>query len=151
MTIYKGTCPELKLKKADGTIHKMKITSSKDSQTFFRAIFDADMLEICESFMVVYLNKANNTVGYFKASQGGISGTVVDIKLIMKKALDCYASAMILCHNHPSGNMIPSMADKTVTRNVKNACEVFDIALLDHIILSPFDQDYYSFADMGDL
>jgi DNA repair protein RadC len=82
-------------------------------------------------------------------SDGGISGTVTDVRLIMQSALLTNASGLILCHNHPSGTLIPSAMDSAVTNKIKKACEVLDIELLDHIIIST--EGYYSFADSGRL
>jgi len=82
-----------------------------------------------------------------KLSQGGISGTVTDVRIIMKKAVEFLASAIIVCHNHPSGNLNPSDADSKITGKIKEAGSIMDIQLLDHIIIS--GKDYYSFADNG--
>jgi DNA repair protein RadC len=147
MKIYKENTPELKLKRANNTIAKVKITNSKDSADFFRGIFDEETLEVCESFMVVFLNNSNKTVAWFKASQGGINATVVDIRLIFGKAFECYATGLILCHNHPSGVLKPSNADLNLTKKIKEAGKLLDIAILDHIILTA--DSYYSMADEG--
>ncbi len=147
MKIYKQTITELQLKKSNGDLHKAKITSSKDAYDYFKAIYDSELLEICESFIVIYLNQANNTIGYFKASQGGIAGTVVDVRLILKKALDCYATGMIISHNHPSGNLKPSDEDNKMTEKIKSAGLLMDIRLFDHIIIT--NEGYYSYGDEG--
>lgn len=102
-----------------------------------------------EEFWCLYLNRANKTIATEKASQGGVSGTLIDVKIIVKKAVECLASSVILGHNHPSGNLHPSPEDKTITKKIKSACETLDISVLDHIIIC--DQQYYSFADEGDL
>jgi DNA repair protein RadC len=149
MKIYKDQTPELKLKRANGTVAKVKITNSKDSANFFRAVFDEETLEVCESFIVLYLNNSNNTVGWFKASQGGITGTVVDARLIFGKAFECNATAMILAHNHPSGGLTPSRQDVSLTAKMKEIGNLLDIVILDHIILTA--DSYYSFSDSGKL
>ena len=82
-----------------------------------------------------------------KLSQGGVSGTVTDVRIAMKKAVECLASGIILCHNHPSGNLNPSEADTKITQKIKEAGAFMDIQLLDHLIIS--EKDYYSFADNG--
>ena len=82
-----------------------------------------------------------------KLSQGGISGTVIDVRLILKKAVECLASGIILCHNHPSGNLNPSEADTKITKKIREAGTYLDVQLLDHLIIS--EKDYYSFADNG--
>lgn len=149
MIVYKSSAPELFLKKADGSVHKAKILSSKDAYDYFMVLFNEDTLEVCESFIVIFLNRANITCGYFRASHGGISGTVVDPRLIFKKALDCYASVMILAHNHPSGNAVPSEQDITLTKKMTEAGKFLEIKIVDHLIVTP--DKYYSFADEGKL
>ena len=100
-----------------------------------------------EEFWVVYLNRSNKVIGKMKLSQGGISGTVTDIRVILKKALEYLASGMIVCHNHPSGNMQPSESDTKITQKIKEAGSLLDVQLLDHIIIG--NQEFYSFADSG--
>ncbi len=100
-----------------------------------------------EEFWILFLNRANRVIERMKLSQGGLSGTVTDVRLIMKKALECLASGIILCHNHPSGNLKPSEADIKITHKIKEAGDLMDIQLLDHLIIS--EKDYYSFADNG--
>ena len=98
-----------------------------------------------EEFWVLFLNRANVIVKKERISSGGITGTVVDQKIILKKALLNLASSIILVHNHPSGNLNPSIQDKKVTQKIKLACELLEINLLDHIIIA--GNSYYSFAD----
>lgn len=100
-----------------------------------------------EEFWVIYLNRANRLLHRERISSGGVSGTVVDIKLIFKSALERLASALALCHNHPSGNLKPSDADISLTRKVVQAGKVMDIAVIDHLIVT--DSGYFSFADEG--
>ena len=100
-----------------------------------------------EQFWVVYLNNSNKVLVQQKISQGGITATIVDIRLILKRALELNATALVLCHNHPSGNLNPSEADFTLTDKVKLAAKLMDIQVLDHIIVT--DQSYFSFADQG--
>ena len=95
------------------------------------------------------LNRANNTTGFAKISQGGTAGTVVDIKIIAKYAVDSLSSSVIICHNHPSGNKQPSDADLNITRKIKDALLLLDIKLVDHIIIT--ENDFFSFADNGNL
>lgn len=149
MIEYKAKLPELTIKYKSGEINKVKIKSSKDSAKYFRNFFNADTIEYNEEFLVMYLNRNNNTIGWFKISQGGISGTSVDPKMIFAVALNCGASSFIMAHNHPSGNMNPSVSDKSFTRGIKKAAKYLDISLLDHIILT--HEKYYSFADEGHL
>jgi len=100
-----------------------------------------------EEFWLLLLNRANRVLGRFKVSQGGLSGTVIDTRIILKKALDNLASSIIVCHNHPSGNQQPSDADVKITEKLKKAAEMLEIKLLDHIIVA--DKSYFSFADEG--
>ncbi len=96
---------------------------------------------------IIYLNRANKVLGIYAASSGGISGTLVDSRLIFAAAIRLGASALMLCHNHPSGNLKPSQNDKALTHKIKSAAAILDITLHDHIILSP--EGFYSFADEG--
>jgi DNA repair protein RadC len=147
MKTYKSKFPEITLKLKKGEILNCQIKQSKDSADLFRRIWDVDTLPICESFVVIFLNRCNNTIGWFKVSQGGLSGTVVDNRLILATALNCLASAMIICHNHPSGNVQPSEADVAITKKLKVAAEIMDMQVLDHVILT--EDNYYSFTDNG--
>lgn len=96
---------------------------------------------------MITMNRANKTTGYVKISQGGIVGTVVDIRLIMKFALESLSTGIVICHNHPSGNLNPSNEDVNLTKKISDACKMFEITLFDHVILTK--ESYYSFADNG--
>jgi DNA repair protein RadC len=121
--------------------------SVKSSETVFQ-VFHPLMGDLDhEEFWLLMLNRANRVLGRFKVSQGGLSGTVIDTRIILKKALDNLASSIIVCHNHPSGNMQPSDADVKITEKLKKAAEMLEIKLLDHIIIA--DKSYFSFADEG--
>ena len=137
---------ELKAKKTPSNFEKVKIVSSKDA---FKVIkqFYFDDIDIFESFFILCLNRNNQTIAYAKISQGGVTGTVVDIKLIAKYAIDCLASGVILAHNHPSGNLKPSNEDLAITKKVKEGLKILDIQVLDHLILT--SQGYLSFGDEG--
>lgn len=100
-----------------------------------------------EEFWVLFLNRANRVIDKVCISRGGVSGTIVDVKIVMKLALEKLASALILVHNHPSGSVAVSAEDKKITESVKNAAAVFDIKLLDHVIVA--DSKFVSFADEG--
>lgn len=102
-----------------------------------------------EEFWVIYLNRGNRIIRTEKISQGGISGTVVDTKIIAKMAVECLASNIILVHNHPSGNLEPSVQDKQITKKISEACSLLDVKLLDHIIIG--QKSYRSFSDEGEL
>jgi DNA repair protein RadC len=146
MKTYKSNISGLRLVKVKSEFKKVKIKSSKDASTYIRAFFQDD-IEIYESFFMILLNRANNTEAYVKISQGGVVGTIVDVKLIAKYAIDCLASGVIVCHNHPSGELTPSDADRRITQKIKQALNFLDINLLDHIILTK--ENYLSFADEG--
>jgi len=124
-----------------------KINSSGDADKVFRMIFDADKIDWIEESIIICLNRANKVVGYYKVSSGGTSGTVIDQKVIFTVALNCLASAIIIAHNHPSGQLIPSEADKKVTRQLQDGGKILGIDVLDHLILT--DEGYFSFADDG--
>ncbi len=126
-----------------------RITCSRDAENLFRANWSED-IELLEEFNVMFLTKANQVKGFFRASRGGTAGTVVDPKIIFAAALKSMAAGVILAHNHPSGNLQPSQADIALTRKLKQAGEVFELPILDHIILAPH-VGFYSFADEGTL
>ncbi len=124
----------------------VSIKSSADAFAMFEALL-SDLPH--EEFWAAILNRANRVVDLYKVSQGGTAGTVMDIKLIVKHALDRLAHGIIVAHNHPSGNLSPSDADRNITKRLHEATRFFDIQLLDHIIVA--NNTYYSFADNGDL
>jgi DNA repair protein RadC len=147
MKTYKTNLPEITLKLKKGEALKAKIGNSNDAADIFRQVWDKDSLDIYESVIIIFLNRHNNTIGWYKASQGGLSGTIIDNRLILVTALNCLASGIIICHNHPSGNLQPSEADIKVTQKLKDATSLLDIRLLDHIILT--EESYLSMADEG--
>jgi DNA repair protein RadC len=100
-----------------------------------------------EEFWVLYLNQSNKVIDRRMVSRGGITATVVDVRLILKKALERNATGIILIHNHPSGKLIPSQSDKDITQKIKQAAQVMDISVLDHLIVA--EKTYFSFADEG--
>lgn len=123
---------------------KNKITCSQDVYELIKPY----LLDLYyEEFWVIFLNKANIVIQKEKISAGGVSGTVADPKLIFKQALNLLASAIILVHNHPSGNLKPSQADIQLTQKVKSGGNLIDVKVLDHLIFT--DESYYSFADEG--
>ncbi len=123
------------------------VKSSNDIADVCRIAFDSDNIEWVESFIVYALSRANKVIGFYKVSQGGLTGTVADPRVILQFALLSNATSIVLCHNHPSGNLRPSKPDEDLTNKIKMACGYFDIKLLDHIILS--SEGYFSFADDG--
>lgn len=125
---------------------RRKIESSKDAESIFREIWSHTM-ELKEEFHMLLLNRANKVLGWYKVSEGGISGTVVDPKLIFSIALKGVASSIIIAHNHPSGNLRPSDQDISLTRKLKEVGLMLEIPILDHVILCT--EGYFSFADEG--
>lgn len=123
---------------------KQKVTKSTDIAEFLRASLEHRQKEV---FVVVFLNRANTIIHQELISEGGLTGTVADPRVILKKALEHNATAIILCHNHPSGNLRPSHADELITQKIKQAASLLDILLMDHIIVG--NEGYFSFADEG--
>jgi DNA repair protein RadC len=123
---------------------KSVVSSSADVATYLQTLLRDHRHEV---FAVLFLNRANKINHFQIISEGGITGTVADPRVILKKALEEDAVSLILCHNHPSGSLKPSRADEELTRKIKEAATYFDIKVLDHLIVS--DDGYYSFADEG--
>jgi len=137
------------LKKIQSDFPTEKITSSNDAQLFIRQFYGDD-IEVFESAFILLLNRQNKTIGYAKISQGGIAGTYVDPKIVAKYAVDSLASGVIFCHNHPSGNLQPSVEDIQLSKKLKQGLNLLDINLLDSIILTPTSA-YTSLADLGQI
>lgn len=135
-----------KRRKAEDINLRKKIICSIDIYNYFYPLL-CDLPH--EEFWALFLNHSNRIIDRFKISQGGISETIVDGKLIYKEAIAHLASWVVLCHNHPSGNYLPSPQDNRITLRIKKGLEVLDMLLLDHIILA--DGKYYSYADEGKL
>lgn len=124
---------------------KVRVSDSEKVVKFIRNFWED--LNYYESFYVLHLNPANETIGWTKISEGGITGTDVDPKRIFHAVLSTSTPSIILAHNHPSGNLMASTADRNITQRIKGGCELLGINLLDHIILT--EESYYSFADNG--
>jgi len=127
---------------------KIRVTSCLDAYDIFLASWSLQTIELHEEFKILMLNRANDVLGIYTLSKGGTSGTVVDTKLLFAVSLKCNASSIILCHNHPSGNLTPSEPDKKITDRVKNVAELLEIKMLDHIIITAHN-GYYSFSENG--
>jgi len=136
----------LELKSIQSEFPKEQITSSDQAQKFIKRFYQDD-LTIYESFYILLLDRNNQTIGYAKISQGGVAGTVVDPKIVAQYAVDSLSSAVILAHNHPSGNKKPSQSDIALTKKVRDGLKLLDIATLDHVILT--EEGYTSLADEG--
>ena len=127
---------------------RLQVKTSKDAFDIFMENWDQDSIEHIEEFKLLLMTRSNSVLGILAVSKGGISGTVTDIRLIFQAAIKANASGIIVCHNHPSGNLNPSESDTKLTRKIKEAGTIMDIQLLDHLILTS-ENCYYSFADNG--
>lgn len=123
------------------------VKDSKDCSNILREVWDENKIEMQEEFKVLFLNRSNRVIGIYEVSAGSIAGTIADPRLILAAAIKCLCACMILCHNHPSGNLKPSRADEELTTKIAEAAKYHDIKVLDHIIIS--SESYYSFADEG--
>ena len=129
---------------ASVALEKTVVKSSRDIAAFLQTTLKDYSYEV---FAVIFLNQANKINHFEIISKGGITGTVADPRIILKKALEENATSIVLCHNHPSGNLKPSRADEELTKKIKEAAAYFDIKIIDHIIVS--EDGFYSFADDG--
>ncbi|MDA3927971.1 MAG: DNA repair protein RadC [Prolixibacteraceae bacterium] len=137
----------LELGKRRQLLGKMKPNKINCSQDVFTIMaIDLDQLDH-EEFWVVFLDRANNVINKARISMGGVSGTVIDVRIILKLAIEKLASSLILVHNHPSGNLSPSDADLTITKKMIEAAKLVDIKVLDHLIIA--GSKFTSFADEG--
>lgn len=123
------------------------VTSSLSAYNILIENWDEGILELQEEFKSLFLDRDNKVLGIFNLSKGGTAGTVVDVKLLMVAALKVKAHAIILAHNHPSGNLKPSIQDNELTKKINEASKFLDVHLLDHIIVAK--KSYFSFADEG--
>jgi DNA repair protein RadC len=136
---------ELGRRRHAGTVlEKAVIKTSTDIAKYLRTIIKDFNYEV---FAVLYLNKANKVNHFEIVSRGGLTGTVADPRIILKIALEQHATSIVLCHNHPSGNLKPSKADEALTQKIKTAAAYLDILVMDHVIVS--EEGYYSFSDDG--
>ena len=139
---------EIEIRYKTKPLEKAKITSSKDAFNILYPLYNKDIIEYLEQFYLLLLNRANIVLGWVKLSSGGTTGTVVDAKIIFALALKTNTSGIIISHNHPSGNLIPSEEDKRLTKTIADAGKLFNINLLDHLIVVS-NEAYFSFADEG--
>jgi len=123
---------------------KLTLSSSKDAYLYFEPLL-SDLNR--EEFWILLLNRNNRVITRKRISEGGVSGTVVDLKFIFKSAIEELASSIVLCHNHPSGSTKPSDPDIQITKKIKEAAKLLDMSILDHIIIG--EKSYFSFADEG--
>ncbi|WP_437397851.1 JAB domain-containing protein [Flagellimonas lutimaris] len=130
------------------TLKSLSITNSNDVAELLFKNWDADTIGLNECFKILLLNQSNKVKGIYPLSIGGITGTLVDMRILFAIVLKTLSVGIILAHNHPSGQLKASCQDKQLTQKVKQAAQLFDVKVLDHIILAP-DGRYYSFADNG--
>ena len=128
---------------------KVKISTTEKAYRVLLENWDMNTIELCEEFKILCLNRANEVLGIYHHSKGGKSGTVVDQKLIFATALKCNASAIIVCHNHPSGNLTPSDSDIKLTKKLKKCGSFLEINVMDHLIISK--NGYLSFINSGNM
>lgn len=133
-----------KRRQLENLLEKPKIGRSKDAFNIMQPII-GDLSH--EEFWVLFLNNSNKVLAKHQVSKGGMTATVVDVRLLFKQALELFSVAIIVCHNHPSGKLKPSDADRQLTQKIRNAGNTLDIKLLDHLIVT--EKDYFSFADEG--
>ena len=126
------------------------ITNSNDAINLLKQLYDQDGIHFQEEFIAIFLNNANEVIGYQKLSRGGMNATIVDMRILFSLALKTLSSAIIISHNHPSGNLKPSHNDFKLTEKIRDAGLILDVKLLDHIIVSPTFA-YFSFLDEGRL
>ena len=126
-----------------------EIKDSRDAYEELRLIFDQDTASLYETAYALYLNQSNHLKGFLKLSEGGMTNVIVDPRLLMMGALGCGATAIVLSHNHPSGNPRPSEDDRQLTKKLLAACKLMDIRLQDHIVMGA--GRYYSFRDNGEM
>ena len=124
-----------------------QISKSNDAYQILIQQWSMDKIELLEEFKIVLMNRRNRVLGVMNISQGGLSGTVADPKVIFVAALKCCASGIVLAHNHPSGELDPSREDIEITKKLKAGAELLDLKVLDHLIISKYS--FYSFADEG--
>jgi len=124
-----------------------QVNTSRDGYNVFLKSWDENKIELMEEFKILLLNRNNKVLAIYELSTGGISGTIADPRLVFTAALKSNAVSIVLCHNHPSGNLKPSRQDEELTQKMKSAGQFLDIKVLDHIIITA--ESYFSFADEG--
>ncbi|TKK70403.1 DNA repair protein [Ilyomonas limi] len=126
---------------------RLQVSTSKEVYELLKRYWDENKIEFVEQFKILLLNRSNRVLGIYEISTGGLAGTVADPKVVFIAALRVAASHIILAHNHPSGNLNPSIQDKQLTQKIKDGGKLLDIEVIDHLIISK--DGYYSFADEG--
>lgn len=148
MKPYENSLPRFELSAVQTDFPKTQVTNSSLSADFIRQFYGDD-IHIFESFFLLLLNNNCQTIGFAKISQGGITSTIVDIRLVAHYAVNSLATHVILAHNHPSGVCSPSQQDIQLTKRFQQALQLLEVKILDHIILT--GTSFYSLADNGDI
>lgn len=128
-------------------VSEQKISNSRETYSIITNDWNLHTIEMLEEVKILLLNKSNKVLGVYDLSKGGISSSIIDVKIVLSIALKTLSSGIIIVHNHPSGNLSPSKADIDITEKLKSACNLMDIRVFDHLIISK--DNYYSFADDG--
>jgi len=143
----KNTINEINLKYRPTKAHCLKITSSQNAYKVLLELWDSNTIQLFEEFKVLLLNNSNYVIGFFTVSKGGITSTLIDVRLLFATIFKSGATGIICSHNHPSGTLIPSTADKNIYNKIKEIAKFHDISVLDNLIITT--EGYYSFADRG--
>lgn len=138
---------EIKVSYSNKNQEKIKIENSTQLYDLALSIWNNKTIELQEEVKVLYLNRNNIVLGYYSLAKGGISACLVDIRIILSVALKANASAIVLIHNHPSSNPIPSKSDWDLTERIQQACKLLDLVFVDHLVITK--ESYFSFADKG--
>lgn len=145
--------PEIKMTVSfDKKVKRSELVYLSDSEMtakVLRDIFNKDTFDWTEEVVMLCMNRANAVVGFYKISTGGMTSSIIDPRVVFSVALNCGSSSIILAHNHPSGNCVPSDQDKKITKDLKKSGELLNIRVLDHIILTT--DKYYSLNEQGDI
>ncbi|WP_326981660.1 JAB domain-containing protein [Chryseobacterium sp. MYb264] len=141
------TVSEIQVTYQPNKMSQTKLTTSSHVVEVIRTFWDNGIIEMQEEVKILFVNSSNTVIGFYSLSKGGITNSLVDIRLILSVALKCLATGLILVHNHPGGNLNPSSADLAIIKKLNTACKLLDIALLDSIIITK--ESYTSFNDEG--
>lgn len=145
---YKVNEIQISYREKIGTLNSKAMNNSEEAAKLIFQNWDKNTIALHETFKILLLNNSNKVKGIFPLSTGGITGTIVDLRILFAIVLKTLSVGIILTHNHPSGKLAPSEADKAITKKIQNAAKVFDVKVLDHLIIVP-GGNYYSFADNG--
>jgi len=134
---------------ACGNRNKPRVGAPEDSVKYLLTGYDKNTIALQEQFVVLYLNRNNKVLGVYRASSGGMTSAIVDLRIVLSVALKIAATAFIMSHNHPSGSLQPSVNDMELTKKAKEAAKFMNLTLIDHIIFDSVGVEYLSFAEEG--